>query len=259
MRPSLKRHVLVLVREKLGLNQKDFADYVNCSESTLQAVERGPNRLKLSEGLAIRISLETGVDVQWLLANDFSLPIKPSAAASFLYSRVHNAFPKEYSLNLFDMVQASKKEPLNTTGIYTEQLFALNDYGRLRASIEKARQDRLYEVARFKLDKFIDQFEAEFGSDPAVFKRNMHEPESTIEFVEAELRSAKELFALMEYDPKFSDLSPGLQTTVDKRLQELAKISPYSQPKSKVYRSRKRDMDEYLAELESDQTDLEQP
>ena len=55
------------------MNQADLARLAGCSVSTIQSVELG--RLQLSQSLAARISLGTGVNSQWLFANDSSVPM----------------------------------------------------------------------------------------------------------------------------------------------------------------------------------------
>ena len=237
MRPSLKRHVLAILRETLGMTQKDLADYVDCSESTLQAVERGPKRLKLSKTLAIKISLAAGVDVEWLLANDRSCPIKPSHEACRLYAEARGERTEEYSPGLFDVVQASKSKPPGGRSVYYEVLFALEDHARLRAVIENARHNHLYDLARFKLSQFIDQFEKEFGSDPTVFERDAADPDQAIAFMERELNAAQEYSALADYDPARSEFSTYTQKQTLKRRGKMEASSPY--PKHGTRKERK--------------------
>ena len=52
--------------------QKAMAEFLGCSVDTIQSIETG--RLKLSDELAGRISLETGVSLKWLLDDDVSGP-----------------------------------------------------------------------------------------------------------------------------------------------------------------------------------------
>jgi transcriptional regulator with XRE-family HTH domain len=74
--PASKRsHVLALLRASLNLKQTELAELVNCSTATIQSIEL--NRLALSESLAARISAATGIDLDWLRANDISKPVPP--------------------------------------------------------------------------------------------------------------------------------------------------------------------------------------
>jgi transcriptional regulator with XRE-family HTH domain len=68
-------NVLAILRKNLSLKQSELAEYAGCSVSTIQALE--VNRLPLSESLAARISTVTGVDLNWLLANDVTVPMPP--------------------------------------------------------------------------------------------------------------------------------------------------------------------------------------
>jgi transcriptional regulator with XRE-family HTH domain len=72
MPASKQAHVLAVLRKNLSLKQPELAELVGCSASTIQAIEL--NRLSLSPGLAGRISAATGVDLDWLQANDLNRP-----------------------------------------------------------------------------------------------------------------------------------------------------------------------------------------
>ena len=73
MRISPRRHVLVSLREAIGISQKEFAGAVQIGESTLQKIELGtyPLRPRIAE----RIATYTGVDINYLTRNDFSEPL----------------------------------------------------------------------------------------------------------------------------------------------------------------------------------------
>src|SRR6516225_7617103 len=73
MRVSPRRHVLVSLREAIGISQKEFAGAVQIGESTLQKIELGtyPLRPRIAE----RIASYTGVDINYLTRNDFSEPL----------------------------------------------------------------------------------------------------------------------------------------------------------------------------------------
>jgi transcriptional regulator with XRE-family HTH domain len=68
MRPSVCRHVLVKIRDQLGLQQKELANLVGCSTSTIKRIELGS--LGLSRGLARKISERLGVSMNYLSNND---------------------------------------------------------------------------------------------------------------------------------------------------------------------------------------------
>jgi transcriptional regulator with XRE-family HTH domain len=83
MRPSQLKHPVAVLRKIIGMGQKELADLVGCTVSTIQSIELGPNRLRLSPELAERISFETGACVTWLLEGDPQKPPKEFFEAEF--------------------------------------------------------------------------------------------------------------------------------------------------------------------------------
>jgi transcriptional regulator with XRE-family HTH domain len=75
MPASKEVHCLAVMRRILRLKQSELAALAECSIATIQSIEL--NRLKLSKGLAARISLATGVNLDWLLENDINQPMPP--------------------------------------------------------------------------------------------------------------------------------------------------------------------------------------
>jgi len=74
MRPPARKHVLVRIREELGLQQKELAAYVGVSTSTIKRVEL--LSLALSRPLARRMSEVLGVSMDYLLKNQlFRRPV----------------------------------------------------------------------------------------------------------------------------------------------------------------------------------------
>src|SRR6266404_716242 len=69
MPASNKRSCLAVLRSIAGITQRELADMVDCAPVTVQSIELG--KLRLSERLAQRISLQTSVDLDWLLAGDY--------------------------------------------------------------------------------------------------------------------------------------------------------------------------------------------
>lgn len=68
-------NVLAILRKTLSLKQGELAELAGCSVSTIQAIE--VNKLQLSRSLAARISVTTGANLEWLLANDVAVPMPP--------------------------------------------------------------------------------------------------------------------------------------------------------------------------------------
>ena len=85
MRPSPQRHTLAVLRTMIGITQKEMAAILECSTPTIQAVELG--KLKLSPGLAQRVAFQTGVGIEWLLANDISKPPVSARGDSYTKAR----------------------------------------------------------------------------------------------------------------------------------------------------------------------------
>lgn len=72
MRPSPLRHTLAVLRNVIGLTQKEMAALLECSVPTVQAIELG--KLKLSQKLGARVAFQTAVSLRWLLEDDPSRP-----------------------------------------------------------------------------------------------------------------------------------------------------------------------------------------
>lgn len=75
MRRSSYRHPIAVLRTVLDLSTEEFAALVGCSKSTVESIEAGPRRLKLSDALAMAISEATGVSLVWLLQGNPKVPI----------------------------------------------------------------------------------------------------------------------------------------------------------------------------------------
>jgi DNA-binding XRE family transcriptional regulator len=73
MKIEKAKNTMALLRITLELRQKQMADLLGVTIGTIQSIET--NRLTLSKKLAERAGFETGVNPQWLLANDISKPI----------------------------------------------------------------------------------------------------------------------------------------------------------------------------------------
>jgi len=79
MRLSPLLHPLAILRTTIGLTQKEMADLVHRTPSTIQSVELG--KLPLSEDLAMLIAEATGVDPGWLLEGDPAVPPRKGPTA----------------------------------------------------------------------------------------------------------------------------------------------------------------------------------
>jgi transcriptional regulator with XRE-family HTH domain len=90
MRPPARKHVLVKIREELGLQQKELADRIGVSTSTIKRIEL--LSLKLSRPLARRMSEALGVSMDYLLKNQ--LFRRPITVAGDYWSKEDAKFPK---------------------------------------------------------------------------------------------------------------------------------------------------------------------
>jgi DNA-binding XRE family transcriptional regulator len=109
MRISPRRHTVAVLRLFLGLTQKEFADMVDVSAKTIQAIEL--EKLRLSETLANKISLKSGVAVRWLLDGNTSAPIiaesgKPLTRESAEKTRAYTeaGLPDETMFSAFNVM-----------------------------------------------------------------------------------------------------------------------------------------------------------
>jgi len=75
MRKSGLKHTVAILRNVIGLGQKELAALVNVSPATIQSIELNSGRLSLSQSLGEKISYHTGVDLKWLMDNNTRKPI----------------------------------------------------------------------------------------------------------------------------------------------------------------------------------------
>jgi transcriptional regulator with XRE-family HTH domain len=117
MRVSPRRHVLVSLREAIGIGQKEFAGAVQIGESTLQKIELGtyPLRSRIAE----RIATYTGVDINYLTRNDFSEPLV-------------NWRGEPYDKGDFEAAQGRQKSA-SATGLKLD--YRIWDYKRMRFAV----------------------------------------------------------------------------------------------------------------------------
>src|SRR5689334_1547490 len=63
-----KRTPAAVLRAILGIKDHEWADLLGCSPFTIHSLECG--RLKISDEMAHRMSIESGISPDWLLAGD---------------------------------------------------------------------------------------------------------------------------------------------------------------------------------------------
>lgn len=157
MRNSPLRHPVAVLRQALGLNQKQFADLIVRSRPTVQAVELC--KLPLSEKLAEDISNATGIDPGWLLAGDPEKPIRhmnghPYNPGDFEIWRA------EQNLRSSGVAEVKPENPDSLLArdqkIYGE-IFAAILRSALRAGMTK------HAIAKHRIEDFAKDMAREFG------------------------------------------------------------------------------------------------
>ena len=136
MKREKPKHTMAVLRQSAGLRAIHMADLLRVSLSTVRSIEAG--RLKLSEKLARRAEFETGVDAQWLLANEASRPIK--------FCGPQPGEPAKH-LNLSD----------------AEEFWCR--VVRYIAVLKCATENRKGRLFGFVVDRDLEKLEAQFGTD----------------------------------------------------------------------------------------------
>jgi transcriptional regulator with XRE-family HTH domain len=157
MRPSSKRTTVAVLRKVLELPIEEFAGLIGKSVETIRSLESG--RLKLGEETARKISEETGVSIDWLLATDPSK--KPFTEDDF-------GVRWPYDREIFESIQAEQhKSSIQASEIAFEVLHAATvrhclDWLPIFASAQLAGKG---DVAVYLLRRFFGEMKERFGSD----------------------------------------------------------------------------------------------
>jgi len=154
MRPSPFRHTLAVLRTTIGLTQKEMAALLECSTPTIQAIELG--KLRLSDKLAERLCLETGVSLEWLLEDDVSKPpvtlgSEPMTKDTFVETRAARARP----LHVGDDVSR----------IQAAYVYAVEWVGVVLLRAAQAKRTDLY---IYKLMSALQNLGEELGEEPCL-------------------------------------------------------------------------------------------
>jgi transcriptional regulator with XRE-family HTH domain len=132
------------------MGQKEMAELVKCATITIQKIEnRG---LTLSEGLARRISHETGVPLQWLLKGD---PLQPALGLD----------GSPYSRESYDRFRARKTPRNKFIDELMLPIYSLICHAEIRAIAESAHNRGAdFQLFRYKLDLVLSELAREFGA-----------------------------------------------------------------------------------------------
>jgi len=150
MPASSKRSCLAIVRSVAEITQKDLAEMIDCAPVTVQSVELG--KLRLSQKLAKRIELQTGVSLEWLLHNDYTVP--PTC-------RMEPGQP--YTKRIYQMTRAEITDPRTDPADFIIAQGVLDSAGhQLEAGIVTAYRRNQTVFFYYKLREILDDFGAEF-------------------------------------------------------------------------------------------------
>jgi transcriptional regulator with XRE-family HTH domain len=148
MKPLKQKHNLARLRTYLNLRQKEMGALVGYSMRTIQSVEN--RTLTLSEPLARRISVATGIDWDWLLENDLKAPLKADNFKPFTKKYYHR--------------RRSERERGLITPTYWRELRTMAFYSWMRAIF--ATQDG--GVALFETGKFLERLARRYGYNRSI-------------------------------------------------------------------------------------------
>ena len=148
MRVSSQSHTLAVLRLLVGLTQKEMAAVLHCSAPTIQAIEL--DKLNLSEKLAGFASLQTGINLAWLLDNDVTRP--PLDTRGRPYTKA--------TFEEFQALADIKKDPQmeNEVAVYYRDKII----DRLHALLLRAFIDDHTDLCVYKLSKAFDELEKQF-------------------------------------------------------------------------------------------------
>jgi transcriptional regulator with XRE-family HTH domain len=156
MAKRVKRHVLTTIRNEIGVSQSEFAAMLGCTRSTVASLEMASGRLELSQGLAQKISDQTGVAVGWLLANNLEAPpVRPDGT--------------RWKPEDFDLAQARKRSGAldKVRPAYVLTMFRLA-VQRLAGVFLSAFRSGKFQLLDYKTSKLLEELESEFGSETSV-------------------------------------------------------------------------------------------
>lgn len=110
MRRSPLSHPLAVLRTTIGLTQKELGALVGRAARTIQSIEL--RKLPLSEGLALRLAHETGIDAAWLMEGDPATPPRPGPS---VFGLQHLPAPPAFTRKQYEEHRAWMELPIDTT------------------------------------------------------------------------------------------------------------------------------------------------
>lgn len=184
MRKSSLRTTVAVLRQVLDMKTPEFAEVCGLSLSAIEKLETG--RLKLSDEVAFRISQETGVEQDWLLAGDVAAPPRPLVTRQIkrIGPRRHQAknLGEIYTIEYFVKWRTglSKVPPLWSPE---------KEAARLAGIISRAIRAGHAAYAKHRIDKILAELEAEYGMNE---KKRRWVQESLLEAARTKSRAVRD-------------------------------------------------------------------
>ena len=212
MRPSPLRHPLAVLRQIVGITQKELANLVGKSAATIQAIELG--KLALSEELALKIALETGVAMKWLLDGNPSI-------APFREDRLIHE-PGDFSKAAFERRRAERAVG-ESGSIHLIHIPAASG-ARLTAIEGAARDNPDWKIAHYRISKFLESLEKEFGLskehlDQELLKQELWRDFENL-FEDPDSETGEQVSSPREFVPSFIKTYERLAKTFKKRTEK---------------------------------------
>lgn len=153
MKTSSQRTTAAAMRVIIKIKHDEMAGLLGCSPFTIHSIESG--RRKLSKELAMRMSLETGIAAEWLLAGNPKAPPISSKGGP-------------YSQEVFERTRAERAQ-LDKAGEHWKMFDALDLTARMVAILLNAGTRGRYPLARYKAYKMMDRLREEFGQAESLY------------------------------------------------------------------------------------------
>ncbi len=150
---------MAVLRSILGVKDGEMAELLRCSRGTIHSVESG--RLKLSDSLALRAGVETGVSVSWLLNG------RPTAKPT------EQDYDKPFTRESFDRWRANKTDRLSVSKTQ-RALDALSFAAAIGWILEDAHRRDDYVIARCKVGQALGSLTKQFITMDAGTDGHLH-------------------------------------------------------------------------------------
>jgi transcriptional regulator with XRE-family HTH domain len=148
---------MTVMRSVAGITMQQLADLVGCSRMSLQQIELG--RLELSHKMAEKVSLHTGIGMNWLLAGKHKVP-------PVCQRDPNQAFTREIYRRTRADINRPRADPMDVAFLRANLAAA---YQRLNAVAEVAYRDNKIIYFYYQLREFLEALEKQW---PPLFKED---------------------------------------------------------------------------------------